>query len=66
MFAPVPQCARSSQVHPISARWWDGSMFRYRVEPTGFPSTMTANGTSVSLLTASSNQRSKPSEYMPV
>ena len=27
-FAPVPHCARSSHVQPISARRWNGSMFR--------------------------------------
>ena len=28
MFAPVPHCRRSSHVQPISARRWNGSMFR--------------------------------------
>src|SRR6266511_3047068 len=66
MFAPVPHCARSSHVQPISVRRWNGSTFRYLVEPTGCPPTWTTKGTSVSLASASSNQRSKPSRYMPV
>ena len=28
MFAPVPHCARSSHVQPISSRLWNGSTFR--------------------------------------
>ena len=38
-------------------------MLRYRVEPTGRPSTQTTNGISFSAERARSNQRSKPKEY---
>ena len=64
MLAPVPHWARSSHVQPISVRRWNGSMFRYRVEPAGWPSTTTTNGISLLDASARSNQRSKPSEYM--
>ena len=36
-FAPVPHCARSSHVQPISSRRWAGSTFKYRLDPTGRP-----------------------------